>query len=400
MNVNVKNCTFSSLTLFHDLHYLFAPFYFNFPSFPSSLSTLGVPGASLNGLISEITRMQSRGITWEPVKEPPSADANAPNVNGIVSSNIEPFTCYKEYFEKWEKGERMIKKEAVKKEAKDAKSSDTFVKRSQELDNIGVYSGKSLSGRINDVLEHSPTLIGNEEYHLQNDVQNESTLYQNPKLYTFSTCNWDFSSSLLFMTSLVTTIGYGHVSPLTQIGKFLTIILSAVGIPFTLTLLSTTGIILLSSLGSKLESFIALFVSRIQESSSYDATTNTWTSNVRGSHHSHSKTTFLIRVLHLVFITITLTLVCFFIPAYFFHKVEPEWSYFDAVYFSYISLTTIGLGDFIPAFGMTDICSYRLLTVIYLYVGLTFVSQIILLTGALVINNYFSKGHALASVDL
>ena len=298
--------------------------------------------------------MQSKGITWEPLRLPGESSTS--------------FSCYKEYIERKEKSTE----EERKKENSERSSTGKLMEKSMENS-----MKSSMKNSVEKSMENSMEKTRGK---VQSRTSNDVTIDTEPRsmkvsnsshLVTFSTCNWDFSSSLLFMTSLVTTIGYGHVSPLTQVGKFLTIILSAIGIPFTLTLLSTAGIILLSSLGSKLESLISALVSKYQTNPWSNNAGTTWSSSAR---EHHTNTTFLIRLLHLVFITILLTLVSFFIPAYFFHRFEPDWTYFDAVYFSYISLTTIGLGDFIPAFGMSDIYLYRLLTVGYLYIGLTFVS--------------------------
>lgn len=57
---------------------------------------------------------------------------------------------------------------------------------------------------------------------------------------------------------------------------------------------------------------------------------------------------FNIRVLHLfVIVTCHITFIVL-VPAAIFASLEPEWDYLDSLYYCFVSLTTVGLGDYIP----------------------------------------------------
>ncbi|KAI1301834.1 Potassium channel subfamily K member 6 [Halotydeus destructor] len=163
---------------------------------------------------------------------------------------------------------------------------------------------------------------------------------------------WEFTSSLLFVTSIVTTVGYGHVTPQTHVGKISTMLYSAVGIPLTLTFLSTMVALLVRGPARGLEKLLANCLLKICRSASI----------------------FFIRFMHLIIVTTILLCLCFFIPAYAFYHFEEGWTYLDSLYYCYISLTTIGLGDYVPSMGSQAVQStYRLVTIGYLYFGLTMI---------------------------
>lgn len=54
-------------------------------------------------------------------------------------------------------------------------------------------------------------------------------------------------------------------------------------------------------------------------------------------------------VVHFILLLLGVILGFFLVPAAVFNAVEASWSFLDGVYFSFISLCTIGLGDFVPA---------------------------------------------------
>ena len=58
------------------------------------------------------------------------------------------------------------------------------------------------------------------------------------------TVSWDFIQSVFFSTTILTTIGYGNISPVTFPGRFFCILFAIIGIPFTLSVIADIGQIL------------------------------------------------------------------------------------------------------------------------------------------------------------
>ena len=138
--------------------------------------------------------------------------------------------------------------------------------------------------------------------------------------------NWEFTSSLLFVTSVVTTIGYGHITPITAEGKIFCLVFSCVAIPFTLVFLSIIVSLLKNGPVKVFEKWLIRTISE-----NFGNTPEFW-----------------IRILHVIIVTIILLLLILIFPAIIFSNLETDWSFLDSVYYCYISLTTVGLGDFVP----------------------------------------------------
>ena len=54
------------------------------------------------------------------------------------------------------------------------------------------------------------------------------------------------------------------------------------------------------------------------------------------------------RLFHLGAVSLVVLLLFLVVPAIILDLLEPVWSWFDSFYYCFISLTTVGLGDFIP----------------------------------------------------
>ena len=88
-----------------------------------------------------------------------------------------------------------------------------------------------------------------------------------------------------------------------------------------------------------------------------------------------------LRFVHLSIIMCGAVIIAIIIPAIFFMFLE-DWSYFEALYFCFISLTTIGLGDFVPGddpkWRKSDFRPlYKVCCVFFFITGLTFLLLIL-----------------------
>ncbi|KAK2820548.1 hypothetical protein Q5P01_023507 [Channa striata] len=160
--------------------------------------------------------------------------------------------------------------------------------------------------------------------------------------------NWDFVSSLFFTSTVLTTTGYGHTVPLSDGGKAFCIFYSLVGIPVTLF-------------------FLAAVVQRVmflvtQRPVSY-------------FHHQWAISKSKVAMIHAICLSSIMTLLFLIIPAWIFINLEKDWNFLDSLYFCFISLTTIGLGDYVPGQDRNKELNphpqlYRLAITAYLLLGL------------------------------
>lgn len=160
--------------------------------------------------------------------------------------------------------------------------------------------------------------------------------------------NWSIGKSLFFVGTLLTTIGYGQVTPQTVGGKVFTIIFATVGIPMTLILLSAF-----------VEHLLAVVMSVL-------IWLDTRLFRVFGP--------LLIRLIHLGIVLTIMVAVFLFLPAIIISHIEPQWNLLDSFYYCFTSLTTIGLGDLIPgdSINQSHRDLYKIIVTAYLYTGVTF----------------------------
>ncbi|XP_077141642.1 potassium channel subfamily K member 6 [Ranitomeya variabilis] len=157
--------------------------------------------------------------------------------------------------------------------------------------------------------------------------------------------NWDLASSLFFSSTLVTTVGYGYTTPLTDSGKAFCIFYALIGVPFTMLVLSAAVQRLMST-------FTYQPILYFQLHGGFDRK----------------------KVTRVHFVILALAVLVFFlvVPSAIFSSIESSWSFLDAFYFCFISLCTIGLGDYVPGEqedqGLRQL--YKVSVAFYLLLGL------------------------------
>ena len=56
--------------------------------------------------------------------------------------------------------------------------------------------------------------------------------------------SWTYLQSVFFCTTILTTIGYGNIAPVTLPGRIFCVVFAIVGVPFTLSVIADVGQIL------------------------------------------------------------------------------------------------------------------------------------------------------------
>ncbi|CAL8352546.1 unnamed protein product [Lota lota] len=156
--------------------------------------------------------------------------------------------------------------------------------------------------------------------------------------------NWDMASSMFFANTLVTTVGYGHSTPLSDTGKAFSILYALIGVPFTM-------LVLTASVQRLMYPLVHAPVALLQRSGL----------DPRPASLVHFA------------LLLAAVLLCFFVaPAFVFRAIEGSWSFLDAVYFCFMSLCTVGLGDYVPGEqpGQRYRSLYKVVVMVYLFVGL------------------------------
>lgn len=136
---------------------------------------------------------------------------------------------------------------------------------------------------------------------------------------------WTFLNSVFYVLQLVTTIGYGNITPTTESGQILTVIYALVGIPFTVLALKSIGELVNKALKSVTRPLHRKFHSKNCQERACDfmETGNT--------------------CINLVSCILTWIIACALNT-----HLESKQSFITNSYSIFVTLTTVGFGDIIP----------------------------------------------------
>ncbi|XP_023254777.1 potassium channel subfamily K member 15-like [Seriola lalandi dorsalis] len=156
---------------------------------------------------------------------------------------------------------------------------------------------------------------------------------------------WKFAGSFYFAITVITTIGYGHITPRTDAGKAFCMFYALLGIPLTL--------VMFQSVGERINTFVRYLLRRAKQGLGL------------------RKTEVSMGNMVLMGLLSCMSTLC--IGAATFSHFE-DWTFFNAYYYCFITLTTIGFGDFV-ALQKKDTLQkrppYVAFSFMYILVGLT-----------------------------
>ncbi|CAB0010541.1 unnamed protein product [Nesidiocoris tenuis] len=164
--------------------------------------------------------------------------------------------------------------------------------------------------------------------------------------------NWSFPSAFLYSLTLITTIGYGSVTPKTAWGRIITIAYALVGIPLMLVYLSTVGDTLAQHfrrLYSKL-SYTKNHKSKTiatKNEGSVIGTKPSLQNHIPNKVHELPSCRAPPRERVPIFLTLLVVVGYISGGGFLFNKLE-KWSFIEGSYFCFTSLGTIGFGELIP----------------------------------------------------
>lgn len=171
---------------------------------------------------------------------------------------------------------------------------------------------------------------------------------------------WTILGSTFYLTHLSTTVGYGSAHPQTPAGQMATIFFALIGVPVMGYTLAQVARLELSGVVSVLEGFCDMKMSGTRRQ---------------------------------MMVLWSLLMVFLFGGAFVYTTMEP-WSYRESLYFCFVTLSTVGFGDYLPSSPQS-----KVFTIFYMLFGLGVCMLIIAVLTGLVAESH-DRVHSWVSKDI
>uniref|UniRef100_A0AAY5EYT9 Potassium channel domain-containing protein n=1 Tax=Electrophorus electricus TaxID=8005 RepID=A0AAY5EYT9_ELEEL len=171
---------------------------------------------------------------------------------------------------------------------------------------------------------------------------------------SYNSSHWDLGSAFFFAGTVITTIGYGNIAPSTEGGKIFCILYAIFGIPLF-------GF-LLAGIGDQLGTIFVKSILKVEQVFKISQTKIRVTSTI-----------LFILAGCVVFVTV---------PAVIFKHIE-GWTTLEAIYFVVITLTTVGIGDYVAGGDrrIEYMKWYKPLVWFWILVGLAYFAAVLTMIG-------------------